>query len=235
MALLVLPDPVLLLLEFLLHFAQLGLEEVGRDRGLLFARLQILLDVERREGVGHLGHLVRIPAAVAEGERHGPAAVPGPLDALQIERDIPAHPVEQRLRRDLSPRARVEIEALHQVVQLRTAHDLFADRVESHLDLLGHGRADERFGDLLSLDQDGRARFVDVRQGCDEAERGRERAEEYRGAEPAAPGPDVQRQMDPRTTLTFVHGASLRAVTRSRRRYNLDATPPIRESTEPTR
>ena len=112
-----LAHPLLLNVAPTLGFRELHLEELGGVRGLPLAVLQVALDVEGRERVGHLRDGARVAALVADGEGHGRLALPSRVDTLEIKFDVGAHSRDDVLERDSLPQFGVEPEAVDQLFE----------------------------------------------------------------------------------------------------------------------
>ena len=117
-ALLELADLPLLLVEAALHLGELDLQELGGARRLLLADLEVLLDVEGGEGIRHQGDVLGVAAPVAD--REGDGLLPlARLGALELEPDVPPHPLDDLFGRGLVPEVWIEREPVDQALQPR--------------------------------------------------------------------------------------------------------------------
>ena len=147
--------PLLLLVEPLLRLPELDLEKLGGAGGLALTGLQVLLDVEGREGVRDERDRARVTSLVADREGHRGLARTLHLDALELQLDVPAHALDDLFGRDAFPQIGVEAEAVDQGFESRAAQDFLADRVEPSLEGTGHGWLHEGLGDLLAVHEHG--------------------------------------------------------------------------------
>ena len=108
--------PLLQVVEPRSGFAESGLEKGGGARSLPLANLRIFLDVERREGVGHERHGLRIAALIGEREGRRGRSTSG-LRRLELETKVLPHDAEDLLARHVCAQVRVKTEAVDDTVQ----------------------------------------------------------------------------------------------------------------------
>ena len=96
------------------------------------------------------------------------------------------------------PEIRIQIEARDQIDEPRAAHDVLADRLDPGFELRGHRLPDERFRDLLPLDEHGRRGAIEIRQPHGEAHDHREDGREHEQRRPLAAVPDGEHELDAR-------------------------------------
>src|SRR5439155_23916193 len=101
MTLLELADHLLLDVESSLGLRQLNLEELGGPHRLSLAGLEVLLDVERRQGVGDSRHRLGVTALVTqiEGDRRA-TAIFALLHSFQLQPDVLAQAPDQLFGRN---------------------------------------------------------------------------------------------------------------------------------------
>jgi hypothetical protein len=206
----VIADPLLLLIEDLLGLLELHLEEGGGGGGLTLALLRVRDHVEARERVRHLGRLLRILIAEAHRERHR-AGLPerrAPL-ALLLELDVLAQAVGRGLQAAAPPQLRVQVEGRDELLEPRAAQDLFVDRGEPHLELVGDGRLHQRLRHLLPLDEHGGLRLVETRHEGQHAHDADQRPGKREDGDPLSPRPDGAGQIEHRLTANLVFHAGL--------------------------
>src|SRR5439155_9178308 len=133
-----LAPPWLMNVEPLLRYLELDLEKLRGAGRLTPTRLQVLLDVEGREGIGDERDRGRLIALITDREGHRGLALTSGLDPLELELDVPAHALDDFLGWCLRPQIGVEGEAGDQGFQSRAAQDLLADRLEPGLEGTGH-------------------------------------------------------------------------------------------------
>ena len=138
MATLELAHALLLIVEPLLRVLELDLEEFRGAGRLALARLQVLLDVQGREGVRDDRDRARIAPLVTDREGHRGIAPAARLDALELQLDVLPHAPDDLFAGDVVPQIAVEGEAVDQGLQPRAAQDLLADRLEPSLEGAGH-------------------------------------------------------------------------------------------------
>src|SRR5437667_259058 len=183
---------LLLLVEPLLRFRELRLEKLRGARGLALTGLQVLLDIEGREGVRHERDRGRIAPLVTDREGHRGLALAARLRALELEPNVLAHPLDDIFGCDALPQIGVEAEAADQGFQPRAAQNLLADRVEPSLERAGHGGLHEGLRNLLAVHEHGGRGPVDVRQEGGEADARRQREGEGEDGKPLPPAPDLE-------------------------------------------
>ena len=167
--LLELADLFLLRVELGLDLGELRLEELGGAGGLALAHLQVLLDEEGRQRIGDLGHGLRILAPEAHREGDG-APLTGTVHAAVLELDVRAHALDDFLGRHPLLQVFIEVEARDDPVETGPAEHFLADRLQPRLQSTGDGRADERLGHLLTVDEHERRGAVEARQKRDGAD-----------------------------------------------------------------
>ena len=144
-------------------------QELRGVRRLLLTDLQVLVQVQRGQLVGHLLRPLGGLAVEGQGERDGGAGLrpAAPVDHIRvddIELDVLAHAIEDFLAGLVLPQPRIQVVLVDDLQQPGARHHLLGDDLDALVGVAADGAAHQVLGDLLFFDQDGRRGSVDRRQ-----------------------------------------------------------------------
>jgi hypothetical protein len=117
-------------------------------------------------------------------------ATPLRVAAPEVEADVLAHALDDRLGRLRGPELRIEAEAIDDRVQAGSTEDLLADGAKPGFKLTGHRGADEGFRDLLPIHEHRGGGLIEVRDKRDDARGGGQRRYEHKSRQPLPAAPD---------------------------------------------
>ena len=140
-------------------------QKIGASGRLLFARLQILAQVQRGDLVRHCGGHLRRAVLIADrkGDRGfcgAPLARVDHIGADHIEFDVLAHVGDDGFARLGAPIIGVQIVLADDLQEIRRGHDPLADDLDALIGVTADGRAHEVFRHFLLLDQNGAGRAI---------------------------------------------------------------------------
>ena len=186
-------DGGILPIQRALGLGELLPQELQRAQGRLRSHRLVLLDVERRNRVGHIRRGLRRITHVLQRERHRLHLAAHLLGARRVDLDVRAHLVQRIVSVGGAHQLRIQVEAPDQFERAIAAEDLLLDDVQAAFELARRavGGADDVLVDW-PLDEDERLPLIDVRQVDRESDGRGEHRGEGAHREQAAPPEDVE-------------------------------------------
>ncbi len=154
---------VFVMRELLLRLDQLSFQELRGSRRFLGPHAVVLRHIKRGDGVGDVRDGFTRLAGITEPERHGLGPSVDLLGPGQVDLNVPAALIEDRLHAPTPAQIRVEVEAFDELGQSRSTEDFLFDDLQPALELAAHSRLDEGLRHL-TFDEHQCARLIEIGQ-----------------------------------------------------------------------